>query len=645
MQKNEEPNRSASEKRSPVKVTKSIPLLGLIILMVTIAGLAVDVHKSDGDNFYNEFIRLQTVIMKVHQNYVEKIDSKQMMDHAIEGMLSILDPHTTYMEKKQYNELMIKMDAQFGGLGIQIAIRDKVLTVMTPISGTPADRAGIQSGDQIIKINGKATTGISIEEAVSKLRGEPGTDVTITIRRPGEKDLDYTITRGIIHIKAVPYFNVFNDSIGYVELKEFSNIAGKEVEKAIKELLKKKIKGIVLDLRYNPGGALPQAIEVAEKFLPEKSLVVYTKGRMPGQNYDYASSSSPLIPSDMPMVVLVNYASASASEIVAGAIQDWDKGLIVGDTTFGKGSVQTLLPLDEDHHIKLTTAFYYTPSGRCINKPENGIRAKGLKTGDEEDSDDSAAVDSSKTKAAADSLTRDTTTYRTKKGRIVFGGGGIVPDTVIKPKIPDYLLRILFLKDAFFSFSNSEYSRLKAQHVKIDKSFVVTDAIFNDFLHYLDSTKFKFQNQVQMQFEDFKVRSGITPDTSKKAVVQSKKDSLAGDLKKLKMSKEELKSAERKGAFSPDTNLLKLSKEELDLLKNLTSQIDQIFSKNSKNEFVQNAPDIKKYIRDALLSRENGPESDVVYRSRLDEDLQFRAALSLLSNRTIYDRLLKPKSK
>ena len=627
-------------------ISKSIPLLGLIILMVTIAGLAVDVHKSDGDNFYKDFIRLQDVVLKVHQKYVEKIDSKQLVDHAIEGMLSILDPHSTYMEKKQYNELMIKMDAQFGGLGIQIAIRDKVLTVMTPISGTPADRAGIQSGDQIVKINGKPTAGISIEEAVGKLRGEPGTDVTITIRRPSEKDLDYTITRGIIHIKAVPYYNVFNDSIGYVELKEFSNIAGKEVEKAIRELLKKKIKGIVLDLRYNPGGALPQAIEVAEKFLREKSLVVYTKGRMEGQNYEYASSSTPLIPPEMPMVVLVNYASASASEIVAGAIQDWDKGIIVGDTTFGKGSVQTLLPLDENHHIKLTTAFYYTPSGRCINKPENGIRAKGMKenTDDEETSDDSATAGASKS-GASDSTVKDTTTYKTKQGRIVYGGGGIVPDTVIKPKIPDYLLRLLFLKDAFFSFANSEYSRLKAQHVKIDKSFIISDAIYGDFQHYLDSIHFNYQNQNQMMFEDFKVRCGIVPDTSKKSAAASKKDSLASGAKKLKMSKEELQSMEKKGNPLSDANQSKFSKDELEVLRKLSVQIDGIFSKNSKNEYVENAAEIKKYIRDALLTRESGPESDVVYRSRLDEDVQFQAALRLLSNRSVYDRLLKPKSK
>jgi len=604
------------EKKSTMKIGRWVPFFGLIILVVTIAGLAVDLNRQDGDNFYKDFIRLQTVFMTVHQKYVEPIDSKQLVDHAIDGMLSILDPHTNYMEKKSYNELMVKMDAQFGGLGIQIAIRDKVLTVMTPIQGTPADRAGIQSGDQIVKINGKATTGITIEEAVSKLRGEPGTDVIITIRRPGEKDLDYKITRGIIHIKAVPFSGVFNDSIGYVELKEFSNIAGKEVEKAVKELLKKKIKGIILDLRFNPGGALPQAIEVAEKFLPEKSLVVFTRGRMPGQNYDYSSASAPLIPLDMPMVVLVNYASASASEIVAGAIQDWDKGLIVGDTSFGKGSVQTLLPLDENHHIKMTTAFYYTPSGRCINKPENGIRAKGLKSRDDDegDGDDSAAV--------KDSVKKDTTTYKTKKGRIVFGGGGIVPDTVVKQKIPEYLLRLLFLKDAFFSFANNEFLKLKAKHIKIDEKFLIDDAVMADFTRYLDSTHFKYHNQAQSMFEDFKLHTGIEPDTAKDSTGKPKKD----------------------GALA-EAGKPKWSKDELETLKKISQQIDGVLSQKSKSEFVTNSVEIKKYLRDALLSREFGPENEIVYRTRFRDDIQFQAALNMLADKATYQRLLKPKGK
>ncbi|MGB7567329.1 MAG: S41 family peptidase [Chitinivibrionales bacterium] len=615
-----------SDNGSKKTFVKGIPLFGLIILFVTIAGLAVDVSKADGDSFYTDIMRFEHVALKIHQNYVESMDSKLLMDRAIDGMFQILDPHSAYFEKKQFDELMIQTEGKFGGLGIQISIRDKVLTVMTPIPGTPAERAGIQSGDQILKINGKSTAGITIDEAVGKLRGEPGTDVTINVRRRGEKDLDYKITREIIHIKAVPYYGVFNDSIGYITLKTFSEDAGKEVGKAVRELLKRKIKGIVLDLRFNPGGLLPQAIEVAEKFLPQKSLVVYTRGRMQNQNHEYYVTENPILPQDIPMIVLVNYASASASEIVSGAIQDWDKGLIVGDTTFGKGSVQSILPIDEDHHLKLTTAFYYTPSGRCINKPENAIRGKGAKTDDNEDADADEGEKSKQSAAGAAKDTaakKDTTIYKTNKGRTVFGGGGIVPDTVIKQPMPDFLVRSLFIKDAFFSFANAEYNKLKAKHVKIDSSFVLSNEIFADFQHYLDSTHFKFQNQAQMMFEDFKARSGIVVDTAKDTSgKKSDKEAAAGELTKPKWTKEDLES-----------------------IKKASVQLDNLLTQDSKREFSENAPEIKKYVKDALLSRELGQDSDYMYRLKLKDDVQFKAALALFANKALYDKLLKPKGK
>jgi carboxyl-terminal processing protease len=597
-----------------------MPLFGLIILFVTIAGLAVDVSKSDGDSFYTDIMRFEHVALKIHQNYVESMDSKLLMDRAIDGMFQILDPHSTYFEKKQFDELMIQTEGKFGGLGIQISIRDKVLTVMTPIPGTPAERAGIQSGDQILKINSKSTAGITIDEAVGKLRGEPGTDVTINVRRRGEKDLDYKITREIIHIKAVPYYGVFNDSIGYVTLKTFSEDAGKEVGKAVRELLKRKIKGIVLDLRYNPGGLLPQAIEVAEKFLPQKSLVVYTRGRMQNQNHEYYATENPVLPQDIPMIVMVNYASASASEIVSGAIQDWDKGLIVGDTTFGKGSVQSILPIDEDHHLKLTTAFYYTPSGRCINKPENGIRGKGAKNDDNEDAD-SEEGEKGKQTPKDTSVKKDTTTYKTNKGRTVFGGGGIVPDTIVKQPIPDFLVRSLFIKDAFFSFANTEYNKLKAKRIKVDSTFAVSNEIYADFQHYLDSTHFKFQNQAQVMFEDFKQRSGIVSDTVKDTSKKAR-DAAAAELVKPKWAKGDLEN-----------------------IRKASVQLDNILSQDSKREFSENADEIKKYVKDALLARELGQDSDYMYRLKLKDDVQFKAALALFSNKAAFEKLLKPKVK
>jgi carboxyl-terminal processing protease len=619
------------------KMSGRIPVAGVAILIVIVAGLAFDVTKAENDNFVADIIRLERVTTKIHQNYVEAIDSKKLVDNAIDGMLQILDPHSTYFEKKQYEELLIQTEGKFGGLGIQISIRDKVLTVMTPIPGTPAERAGIQSGDMILKISGKSTEGITIDQAVGKLRGEPGTDVTITIRRRGEpKDLDYKITREIIHIKSVPYFGVVGDGIGYVALKQFSEEAGSETEKAIKELLKKNVKGIVFDLRYNPGGLLPQAIEVAEKFLPKKSMVVYTRGRLQGQNRDYLASGNPVVPPEIPIVVLVNNGSASASEIVAGAIQDWDRGVIVGDTTFGKGSVQSILQIDEVNHLKLTTAFYYTPSGRCINKPENGIR--GLKKADDdtdEDADgegkkDTAAKDTSakggaaKTNIKGDGAQKDTTTYKTNKGRTVHGGGGIIPDTVFEQKYPELVVRALFLKDAFFSFANIEYPKLKAKKVKFDNTFTVTDAISKDFYHFLDSIKFNYQSYAQIVFDDFKSRAGIV-DSAVAHAKDSSGKALADSLGKLR-------------------NRPEWTKEERELLKKITGQMASILAEENKREFTKNETDIRSYVREALLVRELGQDNDQVYRRKLMDDVQFKCALAIIGNKSVYENLLKVKT-
>ncbi len=588
------------------------PFAGIVIMIVVITGLVVDATKADGDSFYSDIIRLEDVATKIHQNYVEEMNSKDLVDNAISGMLQILDPHTTYFEPKQYEELKIHTEGKFGGLGIQISIRDNVLTVMTPISGTPASRAGIQSGDQIIKIDGKSTAGISIDAAVGKLRGEPGSKVTITIRRKGEaKDIDYTIPREIIHIKSVPYYGVVADSIGYVHLSTFSQDAGAEVEKAIKELSKKSIKGLVFDLRHNPGGLLPQAIEVCEKFLPRKSLVVSTRGRVSGQNKEFYSASQPVLSPDIPLAVLVDYASASASEIVSGAIQDWDRGVIIGDTTFGKGSVQSILPLDKTHHMKLTTAFYYTPSGRCINRPENAIRGSTL-NGEAQNVEegDSTAV---KPESTTNRTKIDTTTYKTKSGRIVHGSGGIIPDTIMALATPSLPIRALFGKDVFFQFANLEYPIIKKRKGKIDKDFVVDDVILKDFYSYLDSIKFKYQSIAQMKFDEFKLGAGI-------------KDSLDSTGKKIELY--------------PETP--KWSAAESEEIRKLAAKIDSMLIQESKHALANNEAEIKKYIREAFLGREFGQDHEVYYRTKLADDLQMKAAISILNNSTLYNSFLKP---
>jgi carboxyl-terminal processing protease len=601
--------RQEKENRSRAFFGKT-PFVGIVILTVVIGGLVVDATKADGDNFYSDIIRLDNVATKIHQNYVEEMNSKDLIDNAIQGMLQILDPHTTYFESKQYEELKIHTEGKFGGLGIQISIRDKVLTVMTPIAGTPAERAGIQSGDQILRIDTKPTLGLTIDQAVEKLRGEPGTKVTISIRRKGEpKDIDYAITREIIHIKSVPYYGVINNDIGYVYLQQFSEDAGSETEKAVKELLKKNIKGLVFDLRHNPGGLLPQAIEVAEKFLPRKSLVVSTRGRVRGQNKEFYSAAQPVLPENMPLAVLVDAASASASEIVSGAIQDWDRGVVIGDTTFGKGSVQSILPLDKDHHLKLTTAFYYTPSGRCINRPENGV--KGSTLDQEESESDSASADSASRSQNKSKI--DTTTYKTKSGRIVHGSGGIIPDSVVQQKIPSMPVRELFGKDVFFQFANYEYPKIKRQKVKSDKDVIVDDATMKDFYHFLDSIKFKYQSFAQLRFEEFKKSSGLS-------------DTVDTTLSKIEISE-----------------MPKWSSQEKSNIKGVMSRIDSVLALESKKDLSENGQEIKQYLNEALLVREYGQDNEIYYRAKLAEDPQIKAALGLLVDKINYSSLLKPR--
>jgi len=601
---------------------------GVLLVVAVVVGLAVDSTGAKEDNFFSDVMRMDNVATKIHQNYVEEVSSKDLVDNAIKGMTQILDPHTSYFEAKEYEDLRTQTEGKFGGLGIIISIRDKVLTVMTPISGTPAYRAGLQSGDQIIRIDGVSTRGYTSDKALTKLRGEPGTEVKLLIRRRGEaQDHEYVIRRDIIQIKSVPFYGVLDGGIGYLTLQQFSQEAGAEVEKAVRELLKKNIKGLVFDLRHNPGGLLPQAIEVAEKFLPKNSVVVSTRGRVRNQNKEYRSSTGAVLPADMPLIVLVDRSSASASEIVAGAVQDWDRGVILGDTTFGKGSVQSVLQLDAVNHIKLTTAFYYTPAGRCINRPENFVRRGGFEEdeedeeGEEEEQDGGAAgkdkgkdKDKGKAKDAKkdkDKAKADTATYRTKGGRLVFGGGGIVPDTVVLRKIPDAALRALLLKDMFFQFANIEYVKLQKRGVKITADYVPDETTLKSFYAHLDSVKFAFQSIAQVQFDEFKKRSGVAEDTT------------------------------MKDNDNPYLEPPKLSDADFGRLKEASERVDSVLAADSRQAMRRSEPDIKRMIRDALLVREFGQDNEVVYRSKLARDEQLAAALNLIADKPVYARLLK----
>ncbi len=314
---------------------------------------------------YSELRAFSEVLSLVEENYVNKVDAKKLIRGAIRGMLRTLDPHTTYLNPEFFKEMQVETTGRFGGLGVEISIRDGVLTVVTPIEDTPAYKAGVQAGDQIILIEEEPTKDLLLQEIVKKLRGKPGTKVKITVRRKGEKEpIPFTITRRIIRIKSVRS-RMLEDDIAYIRVRSFQNGTGREVKDALSSLEGEGAKALVLDLRNNPGGLLSQAVSVSDIFLKAGSLIVYTKGRMTDQEHRFTSTHEAL-GGKIPMAVLVNAGSASASEIVAGALQDLERAKLIGVKTFGKGSVQTVVPLSDGSGLRLTTALYFTPKGRRI---------------------------------------------------------------------------------------------------------------------------------------------------------------------------------------------------------------------------------------------------------------------------------------
>lgn len=305
------------------------------------------------------------VLSLIEANYVEYVKSEDLINGSIKGMLRTLDPHSSYMTPDIYKEVQVETEGEFGGLGIEITIKNEILTVVAPIEDTPADRAGLKPNDRILKIGGESTKDMSIMEAVKKMRGKEGTKVIITIMRDGfEEPKDFEIVRDIIKVKSVKH-QIMDETVGYIKIKSFAKNTSEELDAALKSVTKNSIIGLILDLRNNPGGLLNQAVEVCNRFLEKGQLVVYTKGKREEQNLKFSSSGrNPYL--DFPMIVLVNAGSASASEIVAGALQDLKRAVVLGTTTFGKGSVQTIIPLSDGSALRLTTAKYYTPKGRLI---------------------------------------------------------------------------------------------------------------------------------------------------------------------------------------------------------------------------------------------------------------------------------------
>ncbi|MBU0499740.1 MAG: S41 family peptidase [Gammaproteobacteria bacterium] len=304
---------------------------------------------------------------RIKSDYVEKVTDRKLIEHAIRGMVEGLDPHSSYLNKEEYKELQVGTSGEFGGLGIEVGMEDGFVKVISPIDDTPAQRAGLEAGDLVIRLNDKPVKGMSLDDAVKNMRGKPGTSIGLTVLRKGkDKPLEFTIERAVIKVKSVKT-RILEPGYAYVRLTTFQANTADEMVKAIEQQLKESnndLKGMVLDLRNNPGGVLNGAVDVSDAFL-EDGMIVYTEGRLPDSQLKFSANPGDVL-QGAPLVVLVNDGSASASEIVAGALQDRKRAIIMGEQTFGKGSVQTVIPVGEHGALKLTTARYYTPSGRSI---------------------------------------------------------------------------------------------------------------------------------------------------------------------------------------------------------------------------------------------------------------------------------------
>ncbi|MEW6116444.1 MAG: S41 family peptidase [Nitrospirota bacterium] len=349
-------------------LSKRMWLLVPLFLIIAVIGIIVgrwSVDTVSAESSYEELRTFVEVLTLVKKNYVDDVTTKELVTGAIKGMVASLDPHSGYMTPESFKELQVETKGEFGGLGIQIGVKDAVLTVIAPIEDTPAFKAGIKAGDKIIKIAGESTKNMAITDAVTKMRGAKGTSIVLTIIREGWKEpKDFTLVRDVIKIKSVKA-KMLEPAIGYIKITQFQETTASDLSSALKRLKKEGMTSLILDLRNDPGGLLNSAVEVVDQFLPAKKLVVYIKGR-DGEKIEYHTEGREVIYPDMPMVVLVNQGSASAAEIVAGALKDWNRAIIIGVQTFGKGSVQSLVPLSDGSGLRLTTAKYYTPKGTSI---------------------------------------------------------------------------------------------------------------------------------------------------------------------------------------------------------------------------------------------------------------------------------------
>ena len=483
---------------------------GWMIAAVMVLGMLIGFQGRNlisADTMYEQIKKLQDILVLSDKFYVDPVDSRKLTEGAITGMLEQLDPHSVYFPPRAFEKASEEMQGNYQGVGLSIRALNDTIFVVEPMGGGPAAKLGILSNDRIVRINDTTAIGITSDQASKRLRGPKGTKVKIAIARPGvPENLIYEITRAEISLNSIDVSMMFNDEVGYIALNKFALTTGTEMNNAMHDLRNQGMKRLILDLRYNPGGVLDEAVKVADLFLDagtksKPRQIVYTKARAAELEESFTATTGQDF-EKLPLIVLVNHASASASEIVAGAIQDWDRGLIVGETSFGKGLVQRQWAFGDGSAFRLTIARYYTPTGRLIQRSYTGkdkaeyereAFERVEKEGDnlEHKNDATSKADSGRP------------VFHTNAGRVVYGGGGISPDYIVKPPAATEFMQNLQRRDMFYQFittwldarSQALRSTYGEDVQRFVKSFVVTEEMLQDFRTFVTTKGVKVEEK------------------------------------------------------------------------------------------------------------------------------------------------------
>lgn len=483
-----------------------IPFSLLLLIIGILVGIQIEKVFS-GDNLREGIRKLNDVLIYTEKYYVEAVDTPKLVEAAIQGLISKLDPHSVYIPPEQLTSVEESLRGDFEGIGIEFQVVNDTLTVVSPITGGPSEELGIMAGDRIIKIDTKLVVGITNEEVRKKLRGKAGTKVSVSILRTGVKEeIDYTITRDKIPTYSVDTHFMIDEITGYVSISRFQETTFDELYSALQKLESSGMTQLVLDLRGNPGGYLSQAVKIADLFIDGKKKIVFTSGRRDEFKEEYfAEKKYPF--EKIPLIVLINKGSASASEIVSGAVQDWDRGLVVGETSFGKGLVQRQFDLHDKSAIRLTISQYFTPSGRLIQRDYKNKNSKKdyysevseLEEEDGENIDHTAEQDTTRP------------SYKTDKGRTIYGGGGITPDYIVNSETITEYSRNLLRNNIFYQFilSYLDKNREKIQskyngNLKLySTEFNFTESELNEFIKFAESKTVKFSSDDFTKDKDY----------------------------------------------------------------------------------------------------------------------------------------------